>query len=546
MTSTTTTSNILPDILSTYTDIIKTCSICFGEIAKTYRCKSCNLLFCGSCIIAYFTETKFIFNCPNCHFIWPIRQSEFVLTNSFKIKLNKIVKNSLYEKYKEKIESFRNNLDNYKFYKDFDAKVLEIKAQQKNLRKLKKDVLEEIKNDPKLSSIREELRKLRNQHGIVDMMVLDNNTKSSLFRLDNFVRNNSSKAWYPDLMTKAYTLRTEWNLVQSSKHYEERHKNLNHEILMLSRSENSESYAVLHEKYISLSKSFDVNSKSNVNVKYCSDPTCNGIIKDMFCEKCKKKICQHCNNLFQNEIDHECKKEDVLSAEMIKKDSKKCPNCEVLIARISGCDHMWCTNCNTAFDWKTGSKILKKIQNPHYSEWVEKNKQKEMIDICILTSKQLKDIKVLTENCPTFITLIMETINLSRTFIPTIISEHDFFKSWKNTECIYKFLNEEIDKKTFVKKFTTLMSAHEYRLEVEKIILAFIETCEDIVTTILLKKEDFIRNKSDIIKLFLARKKDFNNKLRILSEEAKSSNKIRIKKGAHYYYEFISEHINKN
>jgi hypothetical protein len=39
---------------------------------------------------------------------------------------------------------------------------------------------------------------------------------------------------------------------------------------------------------------------------------------------------------------------------------------------VKNCDQMWCTQCHTAFSWKTG-KLENNVHNPHFYEWQRKN-----------------------------------------------------------------------------------------------------------------------------------------------------------------------------
>ena len=68
------------------------------------------------------------------------------------------------------------------------------------------------------------------------------------------------------------------------------------------------------------------------------------------------------------DADHTCDENNVKSAEIIKKDTKACPKCGTRIFKIYGCNQMWCTGCNTAFNWATGAIYASNAQfhNPHY------------------------------------------------------------------------------------------------------------------------------------------------------------------------------------
>jgi hypothetical protein len=87
--------------------------------------------------------------------------------------------------------------------------------------------------------------------------------------------------------------------------------------------------------------------------------------------KCGTRVCIRCREVLTDETvsTHQCKKEDVESAEEIARSSVNCPKCHVPIYRYEGCFEMFCTMCHVSFDWKTG-KIIKGSHNYHLQEFL--------------------------------------------------------------------------------------------------------------------------------------------------------------------------------
>lgn len=110
-------------------------------------------------------------------------------------------------------------------------------------------------------------------------------------------------------------------------------------------------------------------------VRQCPANGCRGFLSTQWkCGICEQWSCPDCHELKGPDRDcqHTCDPNNLETAKMLAKDSKPCPKCQSLIFKISGCDQMWCTQCHTAFSWKTG-KLEKNIHNPHYYEWQRKN-----------------------------------------------------------------------------------------------------------------------------------------------------------------------------
>ncbi len=119
------------------------------------------------------------------------------------------------------------------------------------------------------------------------------------------------------------------------------------------------------------------NVKKETVVKYewtqaCPLEGCRGYLNASHeCAVCNKTFCKSC--LEEKKTDHECDEALVETMKLIKKESKPCPKCSEFISKISGCDQMFCTNCGTAFSWKTGNIEKGIIHNPHAHQFFQNN-----------------------------------------------------------------------------------------------------------------------------------------------------------------------------
>jgi len=107
-------------------------------------------------------------------------------------------------------------------------------------------------------------------------------------------------------------------------------------------------------------------------IKKCFNNNCRGYFNHKgICTLCNTIICMTCYEI--KEINHKCIDSNIETIELIKKETKPCPNCNISIYKIEGCNQMWCTQCKTAFHWKTGMILHHEIHNPHYYEYIFDN-----------------------------------------------------------------------------------------------------------------------------------------------------------------------------
>ena len=110
-------------------------------------------------------------------------------------------------------------------------------------------------------------------------------------------------------------------------------------------------------------------------VRECPDADCRGFLSTAWkCGICEKWTCPTCHELkgLDRNEPHTCDPNNVATAELLSRDTKPCPKCHTGIFKIDGCNQMWCTQCHTGFDWRTG-RIETHIHNPHFFEWQRRN-----------------------------------------------------------------------------------------------------------------------------------------------------------------------------
>lgn len=134
----------------------------------------------------------------------------------------------------------------------------------------------------------------------------------------------------------------------------------------------SNTRAEISENIRHIRRGTDLDGKAQERRKFimaCPNNTCRGYLSTQYkCELCELHTCSQCLELigYSKTEPHTCDPNSVASAELIKKDTKPCPQCGVRIFKVSGCDQMWCTECRVSFSYKTLQIDTGATHNPHY------------------------------------------------------------------------------------------------------------------------------------------------------------------------------------
>ena len=263
-------------------------------------------------------------------------------------------------------------------------------------------------------------------------------------------------------------------------------------------------------------------------VRQCPANGCRGFLSTQWkCGICDQWSCPECHELKgpNRDCEHTCDPNNIETAKMLAKDSKPCPKCQSLIFKISGCDQMWCTQCHTAFSWKTG-KLENNIHNPHFYEWQRKNGNAPRnhgdiecgreIDhntcgrVVRLATKHTdlykQDTKNYSDSLMQISDVIRNIIHINRVEIPRFRTDYVTRNQWLRVG----YLENHISENSFKEQIQRNDKKNRKNTEIEQVLQLAVTTMTDIIFRLMdnLKKSDagkhdmslFLREIEEIVK----------------------------------------------
>lgn len=331
------------------------CIICDEKTtqARTTSCPYCAFNPCRTCVRKYVlneTEPK----CMNCKKVWTRTHQNAILLPSF---VNDQLREHLEQVYYERemalfpatIEIIEDRRITYKLHSEYR---LLLEKHSVNTAKTRY-ISSIIRENKKLIELNKELPKMYSDVNVAELIQ----------------HNNSLKSQYSIEFREQTQDQARINVIQRllAMYPEDR------KIVMANYIEGADPAEILETLRLTGQMGEAAKRARTHFIRACPIETCRGFLSQQWkCGLCNVFTCNKCNVPKSNteETDeHVCNPDDVATAELLAKDTKPCPRCGTGIFKIDGCDQMWCTECKTAFNWRTGQLETGHFHNPHYFEY---------------------------------------------------------------------------------------------------------------------------------------------------------------------------------
>ena len=429
------------------------CFVCIEKYNKTTRkqvtCAYCDYNACSNCCKSYLLTINSP-KCMNCNTLWSREYLQKTLTKTF-------VETQLKNHHKEYL---------------FDLEKALIPATMPEIKKFKEKI--NILNT--IEQIQKEISNLETERNI---KIREHNKSNIIKKLYNENENRT-------------TLKTK--LFKDANEIENINNEIRNRALEIIRLKNQ----------LNDLNNYNPNvvekTRNNIQVIRCPQTNCRAFLDENYkCDLCNIHVCSECHQIKKE--NHICNLDDISTVKLIKTQTKPCPNCAVSIYKIDGCDQMWCTSCHTAFSWATGN-IETKIHNPHYFQWLRKNKNqnvqernpldfacgrdfnaaflrdfnkiRERITTVYNSKNYAFSINIFYENIYNFILRILDLLH-------NIIPQYQQNIQINNKELRIKYILQEISEEEFKKLIFSKEKFSHRNKEIVDLLVMYIHVSTDII-----------------------------------------------------------------
>ena len=403
----------------------ETCSVCCEQTNKTTRslvkCPYCPFVVCSSCSERYLCETSEDAHCMSCRRAWSREILVDNFTQKFVTKTYKTRReNLLFEREKSMMPATQPYVEMTLKIKDLNKKIIKIKIDTEKAQE-KASAIRMSPIEGNFDSIVERQRLYMEQTKIISSLSID-------FRY------------------------AEWHQHQ-----------------------------LIHRLHGGM-----VDNERRQFVRACPYDGCRGFLSTAWkCGVCENWTCPECHEGKGKDRDgpHECSPENLATAKLLNQDSRNCPNCAVAIFKINGCDQMYCTQCHTAFSWKSGRIETGPIHNPHYYEYMRAHGglQRNPGDVPCGGFPDVRQVRQILINEPPEIATYIFAAHRSYGHCQWIITGRYIIDNRNdNRDLRIQYMINDIDEETFKKKIQQREKARQRKSDILQVLQMFMAVLVDL------------------------------------------------------------------